>query len=108
MVNRENVLMFAQIAIKKVHSIALMYTLEERSAQKDYDDVSSSDNEASSEQDEVEVFAECHDGLDCADELQKEESVWIDFFYYCIEMAALHLNYLVEAHWTEVKTKVQT
>lgn len=44
----------------------------------------------------------CVDKDDMIDELHEEESLWLDFFFYCIDMTSQHLLYISQTQWNEL------
>ena len=39
---------------------------------------------------------------DSVSSLKNEESYWLEFFYYCIDMTAANLMYIVQTQWNEI------
>lgn len=48
----------------------------------------------------------CVDKDDQIELVLQEESDWLDFLYYCIEMAAMNLLYIAETQWSDVSTRL--
>jgi hypothetical protein len=89
------------MAYKKVRQINALYTSEEvaqssMNSERDPDDSqdpSASENESSVPEKFKRMQVSC-DPDDLIESILSEENDWLDFFYYCIELTALHLQYI--------------
>lgn len=110
-VNRENVLHFARIAYLKVKFLNTLYTTEEVPAEEASEyldsDLNESESEGSSPRSRgTKIVNVSIDKDDLIHEILQEESEWLDFFFYCIELISLNLLYISQTHYQDLHTQM--
>lgn len=102
-ITRENVLYYIWMAYNMVKVKATFYKEEVAENDSESDerfDESSEESEESRESESLTDF--CIDDNDSITSLKKEESDWLDFFYYCIDLTAVNLVYIAETSWEDL------
>ena len=102
-ITRENVLYYIRMAYNMVRVKASQYreeAVDDNSNSDERFDESDACDEESMESDTLTDV--CIDDDDSITSLKKEESDWLDFFYYCIDLTAVNLLYIAETSWEDL------
>ena len=94
-INRDNVLYYVGMAYNMVKIKGALY--REEVAGNDWDseeDKSEEEDEDNDSKDSDTLTDVCIDDDDSITSIKKEESDWLDFFYYCIDLTAVNILYI--------------
>ncbi len=82
---------------------ASLYRQEIAENNSDSDELSDESSEGDRESIESDSLTDvCNDNDDSITSLKKEESDWLDFFYYCIDLTAVNLLYIADTSWEDL------